>query len=110
MFDLSFTLDTTPPAEPEAELDPASDTSPARRSGHDAGNSHAGWAKPSRTGPRVAQGDGASTRPTPADEFTFTGVPLGLGENRITLLATDLAGLTSRIRASCSLGCRSTGR
>lgn len=90
VFDVSFTLDTTPPAI-SFDLAPASDTEPAG----DQRTTFATVTLAGQTGPGVPlvlQPGGAATTSTASGGITFPGVGLAIGSNPFTVRGSDLAG------------------
>jgi hypothetical protein len=94
--DVTFTLDTKPPATPTFNLDAASDTLPVGDSFTTkdtvtlVGTTEKGAAVSLR-GTSIA-----SVADSKAGSFTLTGVSLALGDNPLTVVATDAAGNTSQ--------------
>lgn len=89
--DVSFTLETVPPAAPVFDLSVTSDTgTPGDQSTSVATVTLAG-----QTSPNVlvtAVGTGAAAMSTNSGSFLLPGVPLALGTNLLTLRALDAAG------------------
>ncbi|AFY70885.1 RHS repeat-associated core domain protein [Thalassoporum mexicanum PCC 7367] len=89
--DIAFTLDTTPPAAPTLELDPVFDTEPLGD-----GRTIAeivtltGQGDPNTQVRLVQTNQVTATDST--GQYTFTDVPLILGENTFDVIATDIAG------------------
>ena len=93
-FDLSFTLRTTPPAQPVFDLAPDSHTgAPGDHTTSDTPVTLIGTTAPNATVTLVEAN--LTTTADGTGAFQFTNVALVLGANSFTALATDAAGNTS---------------
>ena len=94
LFDASFTLDTVSPTLTDAALDPDFDTGTLGDDvTHFAAVQIVGAAEP---GALVeALGTGRTTVVDPDGRFTLTDIPLEVGDNDVTLRASDTAGNTA---------------
>ncbi len=95
VFDLTFTLDTTPPAQPNFDLDSASDT--GTKGDHQ--TTLATVTLTGKTDPNTAVQlvqTNANTTADASGNFTFSGVTLTAGANTFTVKATDTAGNSSQ--------------
>jgi hypothetical protein len=96
--DVSFTLDTTPPAQPHFSLAQADrETATAALATSSSQVTLVGQTDPNITITLV--GMGMSTLSTNTGTFQFVGVTLSPGENPLTAQATDQAGNTSQFEA-----------
>ncbi len=90
-FDLSFTLDTTPPAEPVFDLAPASDTDPPGDHATTAALVILQGTTEANARVKLIELDRETTAGADGS-FAFNAVPLALGDNSFTAQATDAAG------------------
>ena len=99
---VNFTLDTVPPASPTFGLAPASDTPPVG----DDSTTDSSVELDGTTSPGVTvtlQGTSISTVSDPGGAFQLTGVPLAVGANALTVVATDALGNSSEAMETITL-------
>jgi len=94
-FDVAFTLDTTPPAQPVFDLDAASDTG-TKGDGQTASTTVTlVGTTDANTSVQLVQ-TGATVTADASGNFSFVGITLAAGANPFTVKATDVAGNTSQ--------------
>jgi RHS repeat-associated protein len=90
---VTFTLDTIPPATPNFDLDPASQSTPGSDQTTFASVTFDGQTSPNTAVALVGTSQTATS--DALGKFHFSNVPLSLGANIFTVRATDAAGNTS---------------